>query len=168
MSVQLHAQPYDISAVGFFFDTFEDYAAKSAKLRNAHGDPVEEFEIQFIDGEDIDCDLAKAIGINQANLKQFFEAVEDWDEDDKTRVILAVGECGYRFEDGTQPSDFDLDIYHFDTMRDLAEHFVEEGLFGDIPERLQFYIDCDAIARDLSVDYAEAEVAGTHLIYRRA
>ena len=65
-------------------------------MRNAYGDRVEEFEIQFIDGEDIDCDLARAIGVNQANLKQYFEAVEDWDDDDKTRVILPVGECGLK------------------------------------------------------------------------
>lgn len=168
MTIQLHAQPYDLAATGFYFETYDDYAAKAAKLRNDYGDPVEEFEIQFIDGEHIDCDLAKAIGINQVNLKQFFEAVDDWDGDDKTRVILAVGECGYRFEDSTQPSDFDLDIYHVDTMRDLAEQFVEDGLFGDIPERLAYYIDYDAIARDLSVDYSEATVAGTRLIYRCA
>ncbi|WP_415402454.1 antirestriction protein ArdA [Tateyamaria sp. SN3-11] len=166
MTIQLHAQPYDLSATGFYFDSFEDYAEKAAKLRNDYGNPVEEFEIQFIDGEDIDCDLAKAIGISQANLKQFLEAVQDWDEDDKTRVILAVGECGYQLSEDTQPSEFDVDIYPVETMRELAEQFVEDGLFGDIPERLQFYIDYDAIARDLAVDYATAEVAGQHLIYR--
>ena len=168
MTIQLHAQPYDLAATGFYFETYEDYAEKSAKLRNDYGDRVEEFEIQFIDGEDIDCDLAKAIGIYQANLKQYLQAVEDREDREKPTVILAVGESGYRFEDTTQPDDFDLDIYHRATMRDLAEQFVEEGRFGDIPERLQFYIDYDAIARDLSVDYSEAEVGGTRLIYRCA
>ena len=166
MAIQLHAQPYDLSATGFYFNSYQDYTAKAAKLRNDYGDPVEEFEIQFIDGEHIDCDLAKAIGINQANLKQFLEAVQDWDEDDKTLVILAVGECGYAFGADTQPIEFGVDIYHLDTMRELAEQFVEEGLFGDIPEPLQFYFDYDAIAHDLAVDYATAEVAGQHLIYR--
>ena len=166
MAVSLFAQPYDISASGFFFGDYDDYTNKAPALRNAHGDPVEEFEIQFIDGESIDCALAKAIGLNQANLAQFFGAVEDWDDDDKTRVILAVGECGYAFDAETRPNDFDLDIYEGVTMRELAEQFVEEGLFGEIPERLQFYIDYDAIARDLSVDYAEAEIAGQRLIYR--
>ncbi|WP_195819411.1 antirestriction protein ArdA [Roseobacter sp. MH60115] len=168
MTVQLHAQPYDISAAGFYFDSYDDYAEKAAALRNDYGDPVEEFEIQFIDGEAIDCDLVHAIGINQANLKQFFDAVGDWDDDDKTRVILAVGECGNSFDADTQPSEFEVDIYHFDTMRELAVHFVEEGLFGDIPEQLQFYLDYDAIARDLEHDYSEARVAGQSLIYRCA
>lgn len=168
MTVTLHAQPYDITACGFYFESAEDYAAKAAKARNAYGHPVEEFEIQFIDGEEIDCALAEAIGLNQANIVQYFDAVDSWDEDGKTRVILAVGECGYTFTDTTEPGDFDLDLYPCDSLRDLAERFVDEGLFGEIPERLQFYIDYDAIARNLAVDYTETTVAGTRLIYRCA
>ncbi len=57
MTIQLHAQPYDLAATGFYFETYEEYADKSAKLRNDYGDRVEEFEIQFIDGEAIDCDM---------------------------------------------------------------------------------------------------------------
>ena len=45
---------------------------------------------------------------------------------------------------------------------------MDEGLFGDIPERLQFYLDYDAIARDLGLDYAETEITGVRLIYRSA
>jgi antirestriction protein len=166
--VTLHAQAYDLSATGFYFESFEDYRAKATALRNDHGDPVEEFEIKFIDGEQIDCDLAKAIGLTQANLAQYLATVEDWDDTQKTAVIIAVGECGYAFEPDCDPDGFDVDTYHVETMRDLAEQFVDEGLFGDIPERLQFYIDFDAIARDLSVDYAETTVAGHALIYRCA
>ena len=166
MTLQLHAQPYDLAASGFYFESYDDYAKKAAKAVNDYGDPVEEFETQFIHGEAIDCALAHAIGITQATLKQFFDAVEDWDEDEKTVVILATSECGYTFDDSTQPSDFDLDIYHIDGLRDLAEEFVDEGLFGDIPDRFSCYIDYDAIARDLSMDYSEAIVAGKNLVYR--
>ncbi|MEZ4784829.1 MAG: antirestriction protein ArdA [Candidatus Kapaibacterium sp.] len=45
-----------------------------------------------------------------------------------------------------------MDIYHVDSMRELAQMFVDEGLFGDIPENLQYYIDYDAIASDLNVE----------------
>ena len=166
MTITLHAQPYDITATGFYFESHEDYAAKAAKLRNAHGDPVEEFEIQFIDGAVIECALAQAIGLNQANLARFFTCVDEWDSDDKTRVILALGACGYVFDDNTQPGDFEVDIYPVESLRELAETFIDEGLFGEIPERLAFYLDYDAIARDLGMDYAEAEVAGQRLVYR--
>lgn len=51
-------------------------------------------------------------------------------------------------------------------MKELAEQFVDEGLFGDIPSILASYIDYDAIARDLAMDYKATEIAGERLIYR--
>lgn len=84
---QLFAQPYDISATGFYFETAEEYKKNANALRNEYGDPVEEFEIQFIDGEEIDCDLARTIGLNQANLVQFLDCIDDWDEGQKQQVI---------------------------------------------------------------------------------
>lgn len=167
MSITLYAQPYDVSAARFSFENAEDFNAKSAALRNDHGETVEEFEIQFIDGEAVDAALAEAVGLYQSNVGAFFDAVEDWNTDEKLSVIIAVGECGYSFDlSKDSPEDFDLDIYEMDSLRELAEHFVDEGLFGDIPERLQFYIDYDAIARDLGMDYAETTIAGQSLVYR--
>ncbi|WP_420412394.1 antirestriction protein ArdA [Roseibium sp.] len=167
--ILLHAQPYDISACDFCFESAEDYEAKAKYNENDCGQIVEEYEIQFIDGEDIDCALARAWGINQANFRAYFDAVEDWDEDEKHRYIIAVGECGYSHEQvADDPSSIDLTLYELSSMRELAEQFVEEGLYGDIPESLQFYIDYDAIARDLSVDYSEATIAGVHFIFHCA
>lgn len=37
--------------------------------------------------------------------------------------------------------------------------FVDEGLYGEIPKSLEFYIDYKAIARDLKMDYTEFESA---------
>ena len=163
---QLHAQPYDITANGFYFESLEEYAAKANSNRNDHGDPVEEYEIQFIDGDHIDCDLAKAWGINQANIGQYFNACESWDDQEKTVFIIAVGEAGYSFDpDSVSPTDSDVDIYHLDSMKELAEQFVDEGLYGDIPESLQYYIDFDAIGRDLSVEYSETTIAGGRYVY---
>ncbi len=162
----LFAQPYDISATGFYFDSHEDYIEKSETLRNEHGDSVEEFEIQFIDGEDIDSELAKAWGLYQGDISAFFDATENWEEHQKLSFIIAVGECFYKFDAETgHPDDFEVDLYQLDDMKDLAEHFIEEGLYGPIPEALQYYIDTDAIARDLSVDYSEITIAGTNYIY---
>ena len=164
---QFYAQPYDLAATGFYFEDATTYSNKIRTTKNDYGQPVEEFEIQFIDGEHIDCDLAKAWGINQANILKFMQIVDEWDDDQKTRFILSVGEGGYSFDpDTVDPDAFEVDIYQLDTMKALAEQFVDEGLFGDIPERLAYYIDLDAIARDLSMDYTETEIAGQRIIYR--
>ncbi len=166
---QLHAQPYDISATGFYFETAEDYAAKAKAARNDYGEPVEEFEIQFIDGEAIDAVLAKAWELNQVNFSAFLDAAQEWSDDHKTRYIIAVGECGYSHDQvADDPDQIDMTIYELSSMRELAEQFVDEGLYGEIPEALQNYIDHEAIARDLSVDYSETEIAGTQLIFHCA
>jgi hypothetical protein len=163
----LHAQPYDISANGFYFETAAEYSEKADKLLNSYGQPVEEFELQFIDGESIDTDLFKALGVHQGNFAAYLEAVNDWSEDDKIKVIIAVGEAGYNFDLGKDtPDQFDVDLYELDSLKDLAEQFVEEGLYGEIPKSLQYYIDYEAIARDLSADYSEIRIDGTNYIYR--
>ena len=91
----LFAQPYDISAHGFYFRSLEEYNEKSASLLSHYGDPVEEFEIQFIDGDDLDCELFKALSIHQSTIGDYFSACEGFPDDQKIRVILAAGECGY-------------------------------------------------------------------------
>ena len=166
MTTILYAQPYDISAEGFYFRDAEEYTTNAAALRNSYGQHVEEFEIQFIDGDALTFELTRAVGINQANFSHVLKCAEEWDEHETIAVIIAVGECGYDFRDSTAPDDFEVDIYRVDSMRDLAEQFVDDGLFGDIPEHLANYIDFDAIARDLACDYSEAVIGGERLIYR--
>ena len=46
-------------------------------------------------------------------------------------------QCGYTFEE--MLGQHDIDIYHVETLRELAEKFVDEGLYGEIPESLQYY-----------------------------
>ena len=160
----LFAQPYDFTANGFYFHSLDEYITKSFDL---NGPLIEEYEIQFIDGEGIDCQLFEALSINQSNIAAYFKAVEDWEEDQKINVIISAGECAYKFDIANDdPDDLNVDLYQFDTMKELAEHFVEEGLYGTIPENIRFYLDCDLIARDLSMDYTEIRIDGTNYIYR--
>ncbi|RVT87447.1 antirestriction protein ArdA [Rhodobacteraceae bacterium CCMM004] len=166
-SLVLYAQPYDISATGFYFHDYAEYRSKAKTCRNAYGDPVEEYDLQFIDGEPIDCALAAAIGLTQANCKAFFEAVRSWDDDDdKLRVIIAVGDCGYSFDDSTKADDFDVDIYDVESFVELAQLFIDEGVFGSLGDLPYAYIDFQAIARDLTIDYSELEIDGRTIIYR--
>lgn len=164
---QLHAQPYDLEAIGFYFESFEEYQAISRRHMNAHWEPVEEYEIQFIDGEDIDCALAKAWRISQINICGYFKACDEWKDYQKKVFIIAVGEVGCGFDpDDVHPEEFDVDMYHVNSMKELAGQLIDEGLFGEIPHHLERYIDVDAIARDLAFDYTQTEIAGDRLIYR--
>ncbi len=163
----LYAQPYDISATGFYFDDAESYAQKAAKNFNPYGGLIEEYELQFIDGESIDAALFEALKVDQCSFGKFLDACDSWDDFQKQKVIIAVGECGYSFTLGTDdPDSLDVDIYPVESLKELAEQFLDEGLFGEIPASIQNYLDYDAIARDLGMDYTETTVAGERLVYR--
>ena len=96
MTNTYHATPYDISAAGFYFQTHEEYLKQSASHRNEYGDPVEEYEIQFIDGDNYR--LFGALGINQANLKNWFERFEELDGDDVIKAIYLAEDMGYAMD----------------------------------------------------------------------
>ncbi len=168
-SLRLFANPYDISAVGFYFSSHDEYRQKAAKLRNSMGFPVEEFEIEFMDGEEIDVQLFQALKPHPGNLGAFIVAVEDWTEEDKVKVICAVGYSGYAFKLGEDaPDSIDVELYELDSVRALAEQFVDEGYYGEIPDRIANFLDYDAIANELHLGdgYDEITIAGKHYVYR--
>lgn len=82
----LYAQPYDISATGFYFDSLEAYQVKAASNFNDCGLFVEEYELQFIDGDNIDAALFKALKINQCDFAQFLDACDTWNLHEKQKV----------------------------------------------------------------------------------
>jgi len=162
--VTLYAEPYDVMAHGFAFGSAEEFAEKAQTSRNCFGYSVEEFELQFIDGNALDAALFDALGVHQSHVSLFFEKLGAWDEEQKVRAVIFAREAGGNFDMGTD--DLDLDLYERDSLRDLAEEFVDGGLFGEIPEHLTGYIDYNAIARDLAMDYSQAVVARRRFFYR--
>lgn len=161
MTTTYHAQPYDNDATGFYFEDKDTYLEKISNITNAHGQAVEEFEIQFIDGEPLDGDLTKAFGLNQANILHFMDAVDEWDDDEKRRYIVAVWNFQQPFEHGKDhPSDLDVIMYQASSLVELAMQFVDEGHYGDISAFMTNYIDYAAMARDLAFDYDMMEIGG--------
>ncbi len=61
-----------------------------------------------------------------------------------------------------QPYDISATGFYFTD----AEQFLDEGLFGDIPENIRFYLDVDSIARDPGLDYSEIRLNGINYICR--
>lgn len=165
-----YAQPYDICANGFYFGSIEEYNIYAARNYNKFGDFVEEYEIQLIDAPtSLDCAVINALSPNQCNIERIIDICENWDDDDKVRLLLAE-ESGYSFNvDTTElcPNDLpEIEIYEEYRFDKLAEQFVDDGIYGEIPENLAHYIDYEAIGRDLQVDYARTNIAGTDYIFR--
>ena len=171
-TLTLYAQPYDLDAQGFYFDSFEDYETKFNKNCNVYGQPVEEYELQFIDGSAIDCDLFKAIDKTQnivCSLKAFFMVANTWEKYQKIPLIIAYEEniTSEPFNEEVTSDMFeDIDIYYDMSFEDLAWQFIEDGLFGDISEDLKQWLDIEKMALSLSYDYNEISVGNNSIIYR--
>ncbi len=163
--VLLCATPYDMDAPFFYFSTLEEYESRVATLTNRYGQPVEEFMIDFIDGSRLESELAQAVKLDQCNFAKFLEVVDDWHDYEKTIAIIAMGhDSSLSLDD--DPHRRDVEIYEARDYKDLAEQFVDEGYYGEIPDHLIHYIDYEAIGRDLRFDYHRTTVAGDTFFYR--
>lgn len=98
-------------------------------------------------------------------LNELSEAMETFSDDDILKLKFLSHE-GYNERDviNNGIDSYDVDIYDYrdnksftDTFELLASDFVDEGLFGEIPKTLEYYIDYEKIARDLRMDYCEFE-----------
>jgi Antirestriction protein (ArdA) len=163
MTNTYHATPYDISASGFYFQSYEEYLEKSATHRNDYGNPVEEYEIQFIDGDNYR--LFGALGINQANLKDWFDCFEELDGEDVIKAIYLAEDLSCPIADILDRLD---DVILFEgTPLEYAESYLEDtGLLDQIPENLRYYFNTESFARDLVLngDIASIEIDKTSYI----
>ena len=155
---QLHATPYNIDATGFYFESAEDFINQMEGLTDRYGAPVEEFEIQFIDGDDYK--LFEAAGINQATINTWFEEIEPLMDYEKLGVYFLLDQ-GY---------DLKYALGHYDdvsiqesSLEDAAAQLFDECYAHDIPETLRYYIDYEKFARDVKLggDMVEFEYNGT-------
>ena len=155
-----HAQPYSLDAEGFYFNDMEDYQTKYDANHDCFGLPVEEYEIQFIDGETADAQLFSAAGIDQATLERFFDEVEPLDNHEKAALYFLLQQ-GYKLDDAIDKID-EVTIQE-GCAKDAAEQLFDEIYLDQIPEALQCYIDYDAFTRDCecSGEFVEFNFDGT-------
>lgn len=149
-----HAQPYDMNANGFYFEDMDEYTEKAQANRNEFGEPVEEYELQFIDGSDLEAELFKdanhyheikerlewladvvpsdrAIAAAIYLTKQYgFGKVKDYIEDDLEGIIIDEHD-GWQSE---EQSDEHMGYYYAEAL--------------DIPDQIQNYFDYEAYGRD--------------------
>lgn len=154
----LHASPYNIDATGFYFGSQEEYSDKSTSIKDRFGNQVDEFIIEFIDGED--AHLFEACEINQSNLYRWFEEVECLHPHEKTCLYFLLN-AGYCLDEAL--GKLDEPCITECRLREAAEEVFDECYGNAIPENLRNYIDYDAFARDLEMggDMVEFEFNNT-------
>lgn len=155
----LHATPYNFDAAGFYFTDAKDYETKAKVHVDRYGYLVEEFEIQFIDGDD--AELFEACSINQSNLNIWFNEIEFLQDFEKVSLYYLVGVIGYNFEQALTKID-EPSIYRGELLDAAAELF-DECYLHTIPDNIKYYVDYEKFARDckLGGDMCEFEYTGT-------
>lgn len=155
MKTTLHATPYNLDAAGFYFEALEDYQAKSESYLDSYGKLVEEFEIQFINGDD--AALFEACGIDQSNLNSWFDEIQFLKDYEKISLYYLVGCAGYTLSQGLDK--LDEPYITESSLKDAAAELFDDCYLHTIPESVRYYIDYASFARDceLGGDLVEFE-----------
>lgn len=172
--MRFYAQPYAINATGFYFETAEEFAEKFADCRDDEGMPVEEVEIQFIDGTDAEAAIVEALEINQANLARVIAFVEEHGDDPRitASVVYRAKHRGDPAEEimkadylGEEIVGESSDAHSEEkAIEDYAYQYVDDaGLLDGLNETVARYFDYEAFARDLRLggDVTAIEVCGS-------
>lgn len=146
--VELYAQPYDSSAEGFYFKSKKEFDEKFEKNK-----PVEEYEIQFIDGSKEDADLFDVIQkmIGQSEMDEYFDNIVPLEDEQKAALyhLVGIGEDLGKALQIVKKQDYSLskgtiEDYAYDILRDTYSEIMD-GPLGN-------YIDIDAFARDMELN----------------
>jgi antirestriction protein len=157
--MELFAQPYDTSAYGFSFKSFEEFEEKYEKNL-----PVEEYEIDLIDGTDEEITLFKVASITQANLKEWFDAIDTLNTNEMPAVyfLLENGSVS-SFEEAVQKAG-ELRFSEGDIKAYVEQYIDDLGGPAELgKETLEQYFDYESFARDMDYngEVSEFTFAGT-------
>jgi hypothetical protein len=149
-----YANPYSTNHSGFYFEDYDDFWDK---IEPYEAEGVEEFEIEFIDGPAWEGALFTAAGINQSNLKAWFDIQEDLEEHDAAVLYYLTSMLGYDLDVAAEKLE---DAYLRDGSKEdyVYEMANDAGgwteLLGD---NVDSYIDAAGVARDMEINGEIAE-----------
>lgn len=157
--MMFYVNPYNPSAKGFYFESIEELEVKAKTLVDDFGIPVEEFEIDFIEGTKEECALSEALGLDAANIAEFIEFIETSDEAEWPTVyfLLTNSRCETLDEARAEAEEFTV---REGTLKDASAELFDE--LYNLPEEVRIYIDYEKFARDCEQggDMVEFEFAG--------
>lgn len=149
-SLRLYANPYDISARGWYFTSLEDFEQKFKKHL-----PVEEYEIDFIDGSTEAAALFKILKVNQGNVAEFFERLDDFEsmnEHDQAALYYVMEEANITddLDEALKLVDDEVRVMEGDA-KDYAYNYIDS--IGEIPKKLaDMYFDYESFGGEEMID----------------
>ena len=161
--MKLYAKPIAQNAEGFEFSKLNEFIYASTTCRDTAGEQVKKFGIEFIEGSEADCFLAKHWPLKHTTLKTYLEAAENWSAEDKVKYIIAVGELGFERAEYIAGQDrLGVELHKFATMTCFAQHEIDHGSYSHYPKDK---IDLQTVTEELAADYDEINIDGVNYIY---
>lgn len=156
--MKFYANPYNTSATGFYFESIEELEEKAAALKDEFGLPVEEFEIEAIDGTREEMELFERVEVNQSNIAEFIQFIDTSDEETWPAVYFLLER--YTLEVAISRAE-ECNVVQ-SSLLDAASNLFDECYGYSVPEELRIYIDYEKFAADIKYggDMVEFEFGG--------
>jgi hypothetical protein len=104
------AIPADAEITGFIFTDLDSYLGEYDHRHALFG--TEEYDLQMIDGDQIDQELFVSLKINQATLTEWFNEIQILTFAEKIGLWFLVGCCGYQLAAALDSIQDGLTIFH--------------------------------------------------------
>ena len=143
MTITLCANPYSYNAPFFFFDSREDYDEKYRKNFNKYH--CEEYEFQFIDGDDVFTILWNCIdSFHVFRILEIYEEGTIDNVEDARKLEVCMTLLGMDLDDALTSYE---DIYLFEGSKE--DYAYDSFPWHDVPEHLHSYVNLDQYLYDL-------------------
>lgn len=148
--MKFYANPYNIGAIGFYFESNDEFLEKAAALRDSCGNVVEEFEIEVMDGSPEEIQLVNATGLNQCNLKDVIEYIDESNESEWPALFYLLDNAIVRNLDEAKEKIDDVCLTE-SSLIDAATELFDDCWGSAIPDNIKIYIDYEKFARDCEI-----------------
>lgn len=156
--LQLVATPYAFDAPFWYFGSAEEFD----KQYKAHL-PVEEYEIDLIDGDEFEVALFKAMQVSQGNVHEYFEKLDEiggMQEDELAAFHYATDDLGISdIDDAIALAQDDIRVTE-GTATDYVYNLIEEngGVEKLGEDKLETYFDYEMFGRDIRSDVVNSRI----------
>lgn len=146
----IHIASYSAPASGKNFNLFDEEEKNEAiEYTKQYDEPC----IQVVDNDGYD--IPSEISLDE--YISFVDIVDSLDEYEQKKLKAFLQNESFRYINSFDTDNIDL---YDGNLNDLAYTFVDDWLYGEIPESIKNHIDYSSMAHDLSFDYTEMTIDG--------
>ncbi len=103
----------------------------------------------------VECDI-KGIDMSMVTVEQLndmYYKIQELDKDILNNIETLINEHFTDFHELYDSKDRLIFYENIGTPLELASWLIEDGLYGDIPEKLKYYLDYESLGNDIEIEF---------------